>query len=113
MTQALLIMLVSLVSACAVEVLWALATKQNVLNFIKTSFPFITAMIFALMLPISTSLYAVAISSAMAILFGKLVFGGFGQNIFNPAAVGRAIIFAAFTASTTDIVCLLYTSRCV
>ena len=29
-TQALLIMLVSLVSACAVEVLWALATKQNV-----------------------------------------------------------------------------------
>lgn len=104
LTQALLIMLVSLVSACAVEVLWALATKQKALNFIKTSFPYITAMIFALMLPINTSLYAVAVSSAMAILFGKLVFGGFGQNIFNPAAVGRAIIFAAFTASTTDIV---------
>lgn len=102
--QALLIMLVSLVSACAVEVLWALATKQNVLGFVKTSFPYITAMIFALMLPINTSLYAVAISSAMAILFGKLVFGGFGQNIFNPAAIGRAVIFAAFTASTTDIV---------
>ncbi len=104
MVQALLIMLTSLVSACVVEVIWALATKQKVWAFINSSFPYITAIIFALMLPISTSLYAVAVSSALAILFGKLVFGGFGQNIFNPAAVGRAIIFAAFTASTTDIV---------
>lgn len=31
-------------------------------------------------------------------------FGGFGQNIFNPAAVGRAVIFAAFAGATTDIV---------
>ena len=34
----------------------------------------------------------------------KLLFGGFGQNIFNPAAVGRAVIFAAFTGVSTNII---------
>jgi Na+-transporting NADH:ubiquinone oxidoreductase subunit B len=30
------------------------------------------------------------------ILFGKMVFGGFGRNIFNPALVGRAFIYISF-----------------
>ena len=35
----------------------------------------------------------------IAIVFGKLVFGGFGQNIFNPAAFGEALIMNSFGAS--------------
>lgn len=101
--QALLIMAVSVGAAYVTEVLWALGTKKG-LKSIKTSFPFITAVILALMMPINVSLYAVGVSSVIALLFGKLVFGGFGQNIFNPAALGRAIIFAAFTGLTTDVV---------
>ncbi|MCB6423235.1 RnfABCDGE type electron transport complex subunit D, partial [[Clostridium] scindens] len=30
--------------------------------------------------------------------------GGFGNNIFNPAAVGRAIVFATFMGATTDVI---------
>lgn len=103
--QALIIMAVSVASCVLTEVVWALVNKKNVLSYLTGSFPWITGVILALMMPISIHWYAVAISAILCILFGKLVFGGFGQNIFNPAAVGRAIIFAAFTGLTTaDIV---------
>ena len=104
LVQALLIMVVSVVSCVATEVVWALVTKKNVKEFLSSSFPYITGVILALMVPIQTSLYAILISSVLCILFGKLVFGGFGQNIFNPAAFGRAIIFAAFAGLTTKTV---------
>ena len=100
LVQAILIMVVSVISTYVVEFVWCLGSKQNFKEYAGKSFSYITAVIFALMLPIGTSLYAVAISAACATLLGKLVFGGFGQNIFNPAALGRAIIFAAFASMT-------------
>ncbi len=48
----------------------------------------ITATIFTLLMPAGVPLYAVAIGAVVGITFGKLVFGGTGSNIFNPAAVG-------------------------
>jgi electron transport complex protein RnfD len=33
--------------------------------------------------------------------FGKLIFGGLGQNVFNPALLGRAFLQAAFPAAMT------------
>jgi electron transport complex protein RnfD len=38
---------------------------------------------------------------AFAIGFGKLIFGGLGQNVFNPALLGRAFLQAAFPAALT------------
>ena len=52
----------------------------------------------------SISLYALGVSTFFAIFFAKLLFGGFGNNIFNPAAVGRAIVFATFMGATTDVI---------
>lgn len=98
--QAVLIMLVSIVASTVTETLYALAMKKDIKDHMTTSFPFITPVILALMMPINVSLYAVAVSAVLCTFFGKLVFGGFGQNIFNPAALGRAIIFAAFTGLT-------------
>ena len=36
-----------------------------------------------------------------AVLFGKMVFGGLGHNIFNPALIGRAFLMAAFPVAMT------------
>lgn len=98
--QAVIIMVSSVVSCVGTEVIWALCNKKDVKSFLSSSFPWITGVILALMMPINVHWYAVAVSGILCILFGKLVFGGFGQNIFNPAAVGRAFIFAAFTGLT-------------
>jgi len=50
--------------------------------------PLISAVIFTLVMPAGAPIYAVIIGSLFGIVFGKLVFGGLGNNIFNPAVVG-------------------------
>jgi len=57
----------------------------------KSGAPLITALILALSLPSGISIYALIITTIFAEFFGKLIFGGFGSNIFNPAAVGIAV----------------------
>ncbi len=99
--KAALIYVTSVGVALATEVVWALIQKKNILEHLKNSFPLVTALIFALTLPIGTPLYVVAIGSFIAIFFGKLVYGGFGQNIFNPALVGRVVVHLSFGAQLT------------
>lgn len=96
MIKAALIYLVSVVVGLITEVVWALIHKTNILEHLKESFPWVTSIIFALTLPIGTPLYVVAIGSFISIFLGKLVFGGFGSNIFNPALVGRVIVHLSF-----------------
>ncbi|MBP5574603.1 MAG: RnfABCDGE type electron transport complex subunit D [Bacilli bacterium] len=52
----------------------------------------ISAIIFTLIMPAGAPIYAVIIGALAGIVLGKLVFGGLGSNIFNPAAVG--MVFA-------------------
>jgi electron transport complex protein RnfD len=62
----------------------------------------ITGILLGLCLPAGMPLWMAFLGGAFGIAFGKLVFGGLGQNPFNPALVGRAFLQAAFpTAITT------------
>jgi electron transport complex protein RnfD len=62
----------------------------------------ITGILLGLCLPAGFPLWMAFLGGAFGIAFGKLVFGGLGQNPFNPALVGRAFLQAAFpTAITT------------
>ncbi|MDY5251706.1 MAG: RnfABCDGE type electron transport complex subunit D [Erysipelotrichaceae bacterium] len=89
----------AVISALVTEAIYFAIAKQPIVKSIKNSFGWVTAIILTLMCPINISYYALAVSTILAIIFGKLVFGGFGQNIFNPAALGRAIIMASFAGS--------------
>lgn len=62
----------------------------------------ITALIFAFSLPPSLPSYAVALGGIFAIAIGKMIFGGLGHNIFNPAMVGRAFLMSAFPVLMTS-----------
>ena len=62
----------------------------------------ITGLLLGLTLPAGMPLWMPFLGGAFGIGFGKLIFGGLGQNPFNPALVGRAFLQAAFpTAITT------------
>jgi Na+-translocating ferredoxin:NAD+ oxidoreductase subunit D len=62
----------------------------------------ITGLLLGLTLPPGMPLWMAVLGGAFGIGFGKLIFGGLGQNVFNPALVGRAFLQAAFpTAITT------------
>jgi Na+-translocating ferredoxin:NAD+ oxidoreductase subunit D len=61
----------------------------------------ITGILLGLTLPSGFPLWMAALGGAFGIGFGKLVFGGLGQNVFNPALVGRAFLQAAFPVAIT------------
>ena len=56
----------------------------------------VTGIILALSLPPALPVWAAVIGSAFSIAIGKMVFGGLGSNIFNPAMVGRTFLTACF-----------------
>ncbi len=59
----------------------------------------LTGLILGLSLPWSAPWYVAVIAAGVAIGLGKIVFGGLGQNIFNPAMVGRAFVMICFPAA--------------
>ncbi len=90
---------VAVLVAVGSEALWAYFLKKDVVKYLKTSFPWVTAIILVLMVPISTPLYPIAIGTIFAIVVAKLLFGGFGHNVFNLAGVGRTVMLFSFGAS--------------
>ena len=61
----------------------------------------LTGLLLALVLPPAIPLWAGFLGAVMAIVLGKQLFGGLGQNIFNPALIGRAFLMAAFPVMLT------------
>ena len=61
----------------------------------------ITGMLLALTLPPAFPLWMGAMGGFISIALGKLLFGGLGYNVFNPALVGRAFLQAAFPVAIT------------
>jgi len=61
----------------------------------------LTGIILALSLPPHLPVWTAVVGSAFAIAIGKMVFGGLGANVFNPAMVGRTFLTASFGALMT------------
>ncbi len=73
---------------------WLVALKRTVTN----SYFYVTPLITLLLFPIYTPVYVMFISILVGELIGKMIFGGFGSNIFNPALVGRMFATICFSA---------------
>jgi len=59
----------------------------------------VTGAVLGLSLPWSAPWYVGIVAGGVAVGIGKAVFGGLGQNLFNPAMVGRAFVMIAFPAA--------------
>ena len=55
-----------------------------------------SGLIYALTLPDNTPAYVVVVGGIAGIFIAKLIFGGLGQNIFNPAAFARVFVVVSF-----------------
>jgi electron transport complex protein RnfD len=64
----------------------------------------ITGILLAYNLPSNVPLWLPIVGSVFAIAIGKQVFGGLGQNIFNPALVGRVFLMASWPKYMTTFV---------
>ena len=56
----------------------------------------ITTLLLVLTLPINVPLWIVFFGITFSIVVGKLIFGGLGQNLFNPALLGRVFLMMSF-----------------
>lgn len=61
----------------------------------------ITGVLLGLTLPAGLPLWMAMLGGAFGIGFGKILFGGLGQNVFNPALIGRAFLQASFPVPMT------------
>lgn len=62
----------------------------------------VTGILLALNLPASSPWWMVLIGAAVAIGVAKMTFGGLGQNLFNPALVGRVFLLISFPVAMTN-----------
>ena len=97
--RALLLALASTAAAVAAEALWRLATRQY--QTVDDLSAAVTGLLLALTLPATVPWWMAALGAAFAVVVVKGLFGGLGQNIFNPALAARALLLLLFPAAMT------------
>jgi electron transport complex protein RnfD len=94
--RGLLTMVLGMLSAMVAE---AIVLKKK--NIFGDGSAAVTGLLLAMTLPPAPPWWLVVIGGVVAILIGKQVFGGIGNNIFNPALVARAILMASWAGHMT------------
>jgi len=96
---ALIMVLVTTFSAVLTE--WFFATDRKGLGSIGDGSAILTGVLLGLVLPPSIPLWMAFLGGAIGVGLGKIVWGGLGFNVFNPALLGRAFLQAAFPEAMT------------
>ena len=79
-----------------------LKVKEIFLNPITKEFFFATPLTLVLLFPVYTPIYVIFVSALIASLVAKVIFGGFGSNIFNPALAGRIFAGICFSGQISN-----------
>jgi Na+-transporting NADH:ubiquinone oxidoreductase subunit B len=94
--------LLLLIVVCAAGFLTELVFVRSYYKEPATSAVFVTAFLFTLSLPPTVPYWIAVVGIVFGVAIGKMAFGGFGRNIFNPALVGRAFIYVSFGTFMTS-----------
>ena len=94
--SALLLLMASIAGAVLTE--WLFSSSPNSL---WDGSAVLTGLLLALTLPPTLPLWMAFLGGVVAIGLGKMVWGGLGNNMFNPALLGRAFLLATFPAAMT------------
>lgn len=99
--RALFIILYTAVCCVAAEAVWCALSGKPVWKTIGDLSAALTGILLALCLPVAVPLYVPPVGAILAIWLGKQVFGGLGNNPFNPALVARVGLLIALPAAMT------------
>ncbi|MCF6246820.1 MAG: RnfABCDGE type electron transport complex subunit D [Desulfobacula sp.] len=81
-------------SAMAWELIMNLVSKKRIsINDLDSA---VIGLLFGMMLPAITPWWVVITGTFVAIIIGKMIFGGIGANPFNPALLGMAILMLSW-----------------
>ena len=99
--QALWVILATMIFCVGAEALWCKLAGKPVVGTISDCSAALTGLLLALNLPPGTPLWACLVGAFLAIWLGKQVFGGLGNNPFNPALVARVGLLIAIPGIMT------------
>ena len=98
--SALRLIAVSILAAVISEVLWQKLMGRKIT--IGDGSAVVVGLLLAFVLPSRLPWWMAAVGSSFAIVIVKQLFGGLGDNIFNPALAGRAFLLASFPIYMTS-----------
>ena len=98
--KALVVTAVSVISCVFTEYLINKFLKKEESHFDGSAV--ITGILFAYVIPVTLPIKFVILGSFISIALGKIVFGGLGHNIFNPALVGRIFLMISYPVAMTN-----------
>lgn len=98
--NALVIIISAVVSCVLSEIIFELITKKPITVFDLSAV--VTGLIIALNMPPTVAWWIPAIGGVFAIIVIKMLFGGIGQNIMNPALGARCFLLISFASRMTN-----------
>lgn len=81
-------------SSLATEAAWNAVKKQR--QTLTDGSAVVTGVLLAMSMPPLTPWWMAIVAGFIAIALGKMIFGGLGWNLFNPALVGRAFVLLSW-----------------
>ncbi len=93
---------ISLIAAILGEALVVRMQARKVRPVIMDGSGILTAWLLALSLPPFAPWWIAVVGSLFAVVIGKQVFGGLGQNVFNPAMAARVMLLISFPLEMTS-----------
>jgi electron transport complex protein RnfD len=97
--SAVLILTSCIVGAVAAE--WLFADRESRGTSLRDASGILTGLLLGLTLPPGLPLWMAFLGGFAAIALGKVIWGGIGHNLFNPALLGRAFLLATFPIAMT------------
>ena len=100
----ILLIIVGIITSLGSEILFAcffLNKKNELKAYLKYSYAIFPGLFLALIIPVHTPFSILIIGTIFATIIGKMLFGGFGNNIFNPALVGYLFIMGTYQTAIT------------
>jgi electron transport complex protein RnfD len=101
---AIFLFLVTVAACVVVEMACVRVTGGDPNRVIGDGSVLITGWLLALSLPPWAPWWVAIIASVFAVAIAKHAFGGLGQNVFNPAMVGRVVVLVSFPVQMTAFV---------
>ncbi|MGB5722667.1 MAG: RnfABCDGE type electron transport complex subunit D, partial [Woeseiaceae bacterium] len=80
---------------------WLFANGENRSESLRDSTAVLTGLLLGLTLPPGLPMWMAFLGGFVAISLGKVIWGGLGHNLFNPALLGRAFLLATFPIAMT------------
>jgi len=91
----------AIITALASEALIVKIRKRPVGFFLKDNSALVTGLLLGLALPPFAPFWVTMVATSFAVVFSKQLYGGLGNNPFNPAMVGYALVLVSFPVQMT------------